>query len=374
MRELTKPEQRQLAVFEHFYESTKEKIRKHIERYNQDLLAGNNPLLQGAVEQFTAIGASGKAKFIRGSLVALGYKITQAPGASFDHSLALAAAYELFETSILVHDDVFDQAGLRRGVPTVHEALRKKYLAGHEDQSDLLSFNAQSIAVCMGDLGFYFLNQVILDAYWHDFHLNRVLRYFNGVVIKTIKGEMLDLALPLEERLGISHQGQLEDFVLEIDELKTAAYTTAGPLCLGLILGGAEQSDIAKFEELLRCLGIAFQIHDDWLNLYGSPEQGKPLGSDIAEFKMTLFYAEACKDAAVKQELLRYYGKDSLSPEDAAAVQAIFEKSGAREKAEKTMAGYFEKSRALLRDIPFNNQEDKDILFGFILFLESRSR
>jgi geranylgeranyl diphosphate synthase type I len=374
MRDLTNPEQLQLSIFKRFYEQTKEKIRQHIERYNQDLLEGNNPLLQSAVEQFAAIGASGKAKFIRGSLVALGYKITQAPGASFDHSLALAAAYELFETSILVHDDVFDQAGLRRDVPTVHEALRKQYLAGHEDQSELLAFNARSIAVCMGDLGFYFLNQVILDAYWHDPHLNRVLRYFNGAVMKTIKGEMLDLALPLEERLGISHEGRLTDFVLEIDELKTAAYTTAGPLCLGLILGGAEQSGIEKFEELLRCLGIAFQIQDDWLNLYGSPEQGKPLGSDIAEFKMTLFYAEACKDDAVKQELLRYYGKDGLSPEDTAAVRAIFEKSGAREKAEKTMAGYFEKSRALLRDIPFNNQEDKDILFGFILFLESRSR
>jgi geranylgeranyl diphosphate synthase type I len=373
--EITGPEeQRQIAAFQRFYEQAKKKIRERLEAYHQILLKDNNPLLQGAVEQFAAIGASEKAKYIRGCLIALGYKITGEPGASFDHSLALAAAYELFETSILVHDDVFDRAELRRDIPTVHEAIRKQYLAGHEAQNDLLSFNARSIAVCMGDLGFYFLNQMIVDAYWDDPHLNRALRCFNRIVIKTIKGEMLDLTLPLEERLGISHGDRLEDFVLEIDVLKTAAYTTAGPLCLGLTLGGADQSDIEKFEELLTCLGIAFQIKDDWLNIYGSPDQGKPLGSDIAEFKMTLFYSEACKNEAAKQELLRYYGKKRLFPADLAAVQAIFEKTGAREKAEKTMNVYFEKSRAALRGIPFKNQEDKDIMFGFIFFLESRSR
>jgi geranylgeranyl pyrophosphate synthase len=256
----------------------------------------------------------------------------------------------------------------------VHEKIKNCYLGGHADQYDLINFNALSLAVCAGDFGFYFLGQKIIDAYREDGNLAGILSYFNKVVMTTIKGEMLDIALPLEERLNIPRKTGIEDDVLAIDTLKTAEYTTIGPFCLGLILGGADRAELEKYGKLLKYLGIAFQIKDDWLNIYGPPEQGKPLCNDISEFKMTLFYSEVCRHGELKDELLKYYGKENLSREDVNAVRDIFEKSGAKEKVEGTITAYIEKCRALLHEIKYINEKDKDIFYGFILFLELRRR
>jgi len=363
---------KQLLVFKKFYEEKRKIILEKIRVYNQMLKQNNNTFIQDAIEQFTAIGESEKAKLIRGSLIMLGYKIAQ--GQNENYSLDLAAAYELFETSILAHDDVFDKAHKRRDITTIHEKTREKYFAEHKDKDKLICFNAKSIAICVGDLGFYFVNQIILDAYQNDKNLVSVLKYYNNIVITTIKGELLDIVLPLEEQLDINHGKNLEDCVLEIDKTKTAQYSTIGPFCLGLTLGGADESELKIFEELFEYLGIAFQIKDDYLNIYGEIEQGKPLYNDISEYKMTLFYSEVCKKDEYKKQLLNYYGKESLSEEDNIAVKDIFEKSGAKEKIEMIMKEYFEKCRVLLNNITFKNEEDRDILFGFVNYLELRSR
>ncbi|MDR1838038.1 MAG: polyprenyl synthetase family protein [Treponema sp.] len=369
---LKNKESKQLLMFKEFYEETRKKIGEKIRHYNQMLLRDNNPLFQDAIEQFAAIGESEKAKFIRGCLLVLGYRTAQEQNE--DYSLDLAAAYEIFETSILVHDDVFDKANHRRDVTTIHEKTNEKYISGHKNDDELIRFNAQSIAVCTGDLGFYFVNQIILDAYKNDKNLVPVLKCFNDIVIKTIKGELLDIVLPLEERLRIPHGRNLEDCVLEIDTTKTAGYTTVGPFCLGLTLGGAKPEELDKFIELLSCMGIAFQIQDDYLNIYGKQEQGKPVGNDICEYKMTLFYSEVCKHEEFKEQLLKYYGKKNLSDEDLETVKNIFEKSGAREKIDTIKTEYFKKCRGLLDSITFAREDDKDILSGFISYLESRSR
>jgi 4-hydroxy-3-methylbut-2-enyl diphosphate reductase len=363
---------RQLLMFKQFYETTRKKIAEKIRLYDQALLQNNNPFFQDAIGQFAAIGESEKAKFIRGSLIVLGYKMAQ--GQNEDYSLDLAAAYELFETSILVHDDVFDKADKRRDTMTVHKKIVEKYSAGGKGASELVRFNAQSIAICTGDLGFYFVNQIILDAYKNDKNLFPVLKYYNDVVIKTIKGELLDIVLPLEEQLRIPHGKNIEDCVFEIDRTKTAEYSAIGPFCLGLTLGGMDQSDLEKYKEMLACLGIAFQIKDDYLNIYGQEEQGKPLGNDISEYKMTLFYSEVCKNEKYKKELLKYYGKEKLSKNDFTAVKNIFAQSGAKKRVEEVMAEYFGKCGSLLGDISFRNEEDRDILSGFISYLELRSR
>ncbi|MDR0494237.1 MAG: 4-hydroxy-3-methylbut-2-enyl diphosphate reductase [Treponema sp.] len=364
---------KRLLAFKKFHERAKVKIMGKVKEYNKILLRDGNPLCQSVMEQFVMIGESEKAKFIRGSLLMLGYGIAR--GGGYDYSLGLAAAYEFFETSILVHDDVFDKAAKRRGVTTVHEEIGQKYLAGHEDREKLINSSAQSMAVCAGDWGFFFLNQMILDAYKDDRNLVPVLKYFNDTVIATIKGEIMDIALPLEEQLRVPGAKSIEEYVLQIDALKTSSYTTIGPFCLGLTLGGADRADFAKFEELFLYLGIAFQIKDDWLNIYGEHHgQGKPVGNDISEFKMTLLYSEVCKHEEWKERLLEFYGRENLTPEDVETVKDIFEKTGAEKNAQRVMKEYFEKCRALLTGISFKNEEDRDILLGFILFLELRSR
>ncbi|MDR0538931.1 MAG: 4-hydroxy-3-methylbut-2-enyl diphosphate reductase [Spirochaetaceae bacterium] len=366
---------KQLLQFKRFYEYARARIKEKIDVYVELFLRDIHPLLERPALQFAALAQSRAAKLLRGTLVALGYKMTRKTGESYLHSIDLAASYEFFETAVLAHDDVFDKAGERRGVQTIHKKISDDYCAEYGcEQKERIAFNAASLAVCAGDWAFYFLNQMILSAYKNERCLAAVLEYFNNIVISTIKGEMLDIALPLEEQLGISHEQDIEDYVFQIDTLKTACYTTIGPLCLGLTLGGAQSAVITKMEELLACLGIAFQAKDDWLNIYGTAEQGKPLCNDISEFKMTFFYAEACKNQETKKALLDYYGKENLTNEDCETVRRIFENSGIKDAVEKIITENLEKCRALLQQIEFNHQEDRDILNGFILFLELRTR
>jgi 4-hydroxy-3-methylbut-2-enyl diphosphate reductase len=230
---------KQLLEYKQFITVAGKKIKEKIAEYNQLLSQNEDIILKRTIEQFVAIGLSEKAKMVRGSLIALGYKMIRKEADKLDYSIDLAAAYEIFETSILVHDDVFDEADDRRGVKTIHKTNidhYKKYNDKPEKESRL-KLTSEASAICMGDLGFYYVNERILDAYQNDANLSHILKYFNNVVITTIKGEMIDVMLPLEEQLNIRQQESLDDLVLKIDTMKTAEYTIIGPLGLGMILG-----------------------------------------------------------------------------------------------------------------------------------------
>jgi geranylgeranyl pyrophosphate synthase len=223
------------------------------------------------------------------------------------------------------------------------------------------------------------VNQLILDAYQNDANLPRILKHLNSFIITTVKGEMIDIILPLEEQLSIRQQESLDGLVLKIDAMKTAEYTTIGPLGLGMILGGANEYELDQMKEFSKLLGVVFQIKDDWLNIFGSAEQqGKPCGTDVSEFKMTFLYSEVCKDPQMKRELLKYYGEkypeNKIDKNDLEAVRDIMTKSGAKQRVEERISSYLEECRNMLKGFDFIREEDKEILFGLILFMELRTR
>lgn len=364
----------EIGEFHDFYKTAKIKIKNRIADQNRALFSlADDTITSRIIDQFIGVNSSGKAKIIRGTLIVLGYRIAQ-KSKNIDYSIDLAAAYEFFETAILVHDDVFDQSPDRRGVKTIHERnvhFYKDYNRRNNLSGESIKSASEALAICAGDLAFYFINQVILNTYHDDKNFFRLFNYFNEVVITTIKGELLDIVLPLEEQLGIAHNGNITDHVIRIDTIKTAEYTIIGPLSLGLILGGMSRENVAEFHEFAVLLGVTFQIQDDFLNIFGTAEQGKPCGSDIAEYKMTLFYAEACGNVEVKQRLLEYYGKE-ISDAGLREVRKILEESGIKAKVRKTVADNFEKCRTLLNQIGFLEAEEKAVLSGFISYLELR--
>ncbi len=346
-----------LKAFIKYYNNINTKCMKKVQAYNNILKQKEeNEIIKKALDKFTYLNSDGK--FLRATLVALGYQTIK----NDDDYLALSLAVEIFQTSILIHDDIIDKALKRRGKDTIPVLYKKE----NQQAPYKLEEMANSMAVCIGDLGFYLANEIILKAYQNYSHLGKVLYYYNDMVIKTIKGELLDVFLPFKEENHI-HVKDLEKQINEIYTLKTAWYSVIGPFCLGMVLAGAKEDLIKKLENILLDVGIAFQIKDDLLGIYGDEAETGKTASDIKEFKQTLLYSYTLH-TNYKDELLKYYGTDNIVP-----VKQIFIESGAKKYAEKQMTERFSKAIRKIDDLDFP-ETTKEILLGFINFLQNREK
>jgi len=365
-------EYKNLTSFYLFYKNEVKKIEKEINKWNKSFInKKDNILVKDAMNKFVFMNSSGK--YLRALLIALGYFIaTKKDDNSY---LPLAAAYETFQTSILVHDDVIDNAELRRGKKTIHQKYIEKF-----DKYDLKDEcfeekkinTGNSIGICIGDIGFYIANNMIVESYMNNPNLGKVLKYYNDIVINTGKGELIDVVLPFNEQY-YSKNKCLEKDILEIYNLKTSWYTIVGPCSLGMILGGNSDRVVESVIKALSPLGIAFQIKDDILGIYGNVKNiGKSNISDIIEYKQTILYSYVVNNTEYKDELKKYYGKSNLTEEELCKVREIFDKSGAKQYAIDKMNDLFTESKKLVvknRNIPTYY---KEILSGFITFLEIR--
>lgn len=354
-----------------YYLSVKDKLNLKMEDYNSLFVKGySNRFLEEALEQFVSSNKGGK--FLRACLIALGY---QSFGNEDDNYLALGCALELFQTSILIHDDIIDKADKRRGLDTIPVKYQKIYGDLIKEGNDFESKRkdiGNSMALCLGDLGFYLALQIIVQNYRNNENLDRVLEYYNSVAIKTCEGEMVDVILPFYEEF-YGEEDDLESHVMEIYKLKTAWYSVVGPYSLGAILGGLDDDKVHKLEDALINLGVAFQIKDDLLGIYGDEKHiGKSVTSDVSEYKQTILYAYAI-NTKYRDELLKYYGKE-ISVKEMDKVKEIFDKSGAREYANKTMDKLFKDSFKDILDLDFLSTDKKKLLLGFAEFLKVRSK
>ena len=352
-----------LLEFFIYYKTKLKEFETELKKINKSFIENDNPIVVDAVNKF--INMNGDGKFLRGCLIDLGYKLTK----SDDYAKTLSLAYETFETSILIHDDIIDNAHLRRNKETIHETYKdefKKYNIENDNTNT-------SLALCIGDLGFFYTNEMITKKYKNDKNLAKLLSYYNNIVIKTIKGEIIDVALPFIEKNDKKHTLHEED-IMEIYRLKTSWYTVIGPFVLGMILGNSKAKDIETFEKVLEPLGIAFQIKDDILGIYSSKEiLGKSVYSDIEEFKQTILYSYVkIKRNDLLDELLKYYGK-SITEEESKKVQKLFEESGALEYATNEMNGMFNEVYANIKSMDIK-EYTKNILLGLILFLRLREK
>lgn len=352
-----------LLEFFIYYKTKLKEFETDLKKINKSFLENDNPIVIDAVNKF--INMNGDGKFLRGCLIDLGYKLTK----SDDYAKTLSLAYETFETSILIHDDIIDNAHLRRNKETIHETYKdefKKYNVENDNTNT-------SLALCIGDLGFFYTNEMITKKYKNDKNLAKLLSYYNNIVIKTIKGEIIDVALPFIEKNDKKHALHEED-IMEIYRLKTSWYTVVGPFILGMILGNSKAKDIETFEKVLEPLGIAFQIKDDILGIYSSKEiLGKSVYSDIEEFKQTILYSYIkINRNDLVDELLKYYGKN-ITEEESKKVQKLFEDSGALEYATNKMNEMFNEVYTNIKSMDIK-EYTKNILLGLILFLRLREK
>ncbi len=185
-----------------------------------------------------------------------------------------ATAIELFHNFSLIHDDIMDKAPMRRGMETVHQ----KY--------------GDSTALLAGDVMFVkayeYLNKI------HINNLQKVLHLFNETASGVCEGQQLDMDFEKRETVG------LEEYVGMIT-LKTSVLLAAS-LKLGAILGGATPNSQNHLYEFGKNLGIAFQVQDDYLDVFGDPDKfGKRVGGDILSNKKTFLLIHAMETANAEQ-------------------------------------------------------------------------
>lgn len=211
-----------------------------------------------------------------------------------DHTkaaLPAALAVEIFHNFSLVHDDIMDEAPLRRGHPTVHEQF---------------GLNA---GILSGDVMLIHAYAFLMESP-HQPTIGGMVQVLNKVAIKVCEGQQYDI--DFETRNDVS----LVEY-LKMIELKTAALL-AGSLQLGAMAAGAPAADQQHLAEFGRLTGIAFQLQDDFLDTFGDPEKvGKRPGGDIVQNKKTCLIIKALElaDPATKQELATLYGSTTTDPE-----------------------------------------------------------
>ena len=213
----------------------------------------------------------------------------------------LAIAIELFHNFTLIHDDIMDKAPLRRGMQTVHE----KY----NEATALLAGDVMLVTA------YEYLNKITSDQ------LHRIMQLFNKTSRQVCEGQQLDMDYEKQDRVSL-------DAYLKMIALKTSVLL-AGSLQLGAILGGAGIGNQEHIYQFGRNLGIAFQIHDDYLDAFGDPVKfGKQVGGDIMANKKTFLIIKAM-EVASKQQALEL--KELMQGNDAQKVEkvlAIFRSCG----------------------------------------------
>ncbi len=231
-------------------------------------------------------------------------------------ALPCAAAIEVFHNFTLLHDDIMDNAAVRRGKPAVH----RKWGAN----SAILSGDAMLI------YSYSLLEQAAAEL------LPRMLRIFNDTSMKVCEGQQYDMDFESREKVS------MEEYLTMIS-LKTAVLL-AGATAIGALAGGASEADCKNLETFATQLGMAFQIQDDILDSYGTENTlGKKIGGDISEGKKT-FLTTAAMEIADEDTRIRLAGlmhnKEMIADDKFARVLAIYERLGIREHAEKAVDEY----------------------------------
>lgn len=276
-------------------------------------------------------------KRIRPSLMLMAYNMFKDDPESI---LPTACAIETYHNYTLLHDDLMDNAAMRRGMPTVHVKWDANTAILSGDSMLVLAF--QRMMQCAPD------------------KLKPVLDLFTETSLEIGEGQQYDM--DFESRTDVT-----EDEYIEMIRLKTSVLLACS-LKLGAIQAGAPAADADNLYKFGELMGLAFQLQDDYLDVYGDPAVfGKAIGGDILCNKKTYMLINAYNRAGndMRGELTRWVTAEEFDPaEKIAAVTAIYDKVGIKELAEQKINYYFDQSRKYLAAVNVPD-ERKAVLAGY---------
>lgn len=264
-----------------------------------------------------------RGKRIRAALTKLGYEAT---GLKPDRTiLQPAIAVELLHSFLLIHDDIIDQSALRRGKPTVHEYFAAQYGKSFHLRSKIAQQLGSFLGILAGDVSFSLALRALSTSKFPMGRIKKATHALLETVDTTITGQALDIMLPFSPHVR-------ETQVLKTLRLKTANYSVLAPLRLGMILAGARAPLLKQIEQYAIPVGMAFQIQDDILGVFGSKKElGKPVISDLEEGKQTVLtsFVEQHGSAADRRTLRSVLGRPGLRFADLKKIRVLFRQTRA---------------------------------------------
>ena len=254
-----------------------------------------------------------------------------------EDAVQAAIALEIFHNFTLVHDDIMDEAPVRRGQPTVHEKWNR------------------DTAILSGDVMF-------VKAYEHLIQSNKeklpqLLKLFNATAIKVCEGQQMDMDFEQEKDVNMNAY-------LNMIELKTAELLACS-LKMGAIIAGAKEKEADLIYQYGKNIGIAFQIQDDYLDAYGDKEKfGKSPGGDIVNNKKTYLMISAFDRASRKQnEALKEIREGRIeAKEKIHRTLEIFDKLGIEQLTLKAVDSYYEKAMKAMNEIQVEEEKKQPLI------------
>jgi len=255
-----------------------------------------------------------------------------------DDAILPALGFEVFHNFTLLHDDVMDNAPIRRGLPTVHEkwSANTAILSGDAMMVEAYKLICSAPKECLGE----------------------VLDVFSDTALGVCEGQMFDMQF--ENRANVS-----EEEYIEMIRLKTSVLLAA---CLkaGAIIGGASVGNASLLYDFGINIGLAFQLQDDWLDVYSDPKVfGKKTGGDIVENKKTFMLIKALEKAEgiTYTNLQQWISKmDFIEEDKIAAIRNIYNELGIGELAQKKAAEYSTKAFNCLNGIDIPESKKGDLI------------
>lgn len=289
----------------------------HIEKVLRDLTYPGAPLA-GLYEPIAyALEAGGKR--LRPSLLLM---TADAFGGNAEAAEHAAVGVEMFHNFTLLHDDVMDKSDLRRSRPTVHSKWD------------------ENTAILSGDTMLTLATQHVAKV--SDPVLRPVLDTFNSMAIRVYEGQRLDMDFETDEQVT------LDDYLRMISD-KTGALI-GGAAKIGALIGGASEKDAELMYQYGEALGLAFQIQDDWLDVFGdSTTFGKPIGGDINNNKKSFLLLSALASSTPEAEALREAMKLPAGPTKIKTVTRIYEKLDMTARCRDAISAYSSKAIAALK-------------------------
>ena len=237
--------------------------------------------------------------------------------------LPAATAIEVFHNFTLLHDDIMDNADVRRGRPSV------------------VAKWGSNVAILSGDV-------MMIEAYRHlqgveVKYLPAVFERFNAMAAQVCEGQQYDMDFETQPKVAVAEY-------MNMIELKTAALLS-GAAVIGATLAGASDEDLQKLYRFATEVGLAFQLHDDQLHSYGHERLGKKIGGDILEGKKTYLMIISLSHATEAQrEVLRstHLRTDITDEQKIAAVKEVYDAIGAKQMTEQQISVRISRALAIL--------------------------
>lgn len=293
-----------------------------------------------ALESFVLRGG----KRTRPAFAYTGWLGAGGPAGTLDSDAVLnaCAALELVQACALIHDDIVDSSRTRRRFPTVHVDFEKR----HSDAGwtgDPGHFGV-SVAILIGDLALAWADDMMHSSGLDEAAIGRLAPVWAHMRTEVLGGQLLDIH-------GEASSDESVTAALRINRYKTAAYTVERPLHLGAAIADAEPGLVEAYRAYGTDIGVAFQLRDDLLGVFGDPAvTGKPSGDDLREGKRTVLLAEALQRSTPEDaKLLRENIGTDLPDEQVEKLRTVLVDSGAVDAVEARISDLTERALAAIQ-------------------------